>query len=286
MTSYDVFHEVALNWMIPTYFFLGGLSAGLFILSVVFNYWKTEYKVLAKPAAILSPLFLAAGMNLLILDLGKPLRFWKLMVTFQPSSAASWGTWLLSIFFALNVLYAFLLVTGKDEKAKRFGYIGLLFAFVAATYTGFLLAQMQGKALWHSPLIPWLFLVGSLISGLALVILAGIVLGKTKELGHGAITLSKTLGWLVVLELALIFTEVLVLLNGGQDAVLGVKAFLTGDYSFLFWAVEIGIGSIIPLAILLSSNRAAKLSLQSIAAILVLVGVFAMRYIVVMAGQI
>ncbi|MBU1888233.1 MAG: polysulfide reductase NrfD [Candidatus Omnitrophica bacterium] len=286
MTSYDVFHGIALNWMIPTYFFLGGLSAGLFILSVVFNYWKKEFKVLAKPAAILSPLFLAAGMNLLILDLGKPLRFWKLMVTFQPSSAASWGTWLLSIFFFLNVVHAFFLVTDKDEKAKGFGYAGLLFAFVAATYTGFLLAQMQGKGLWHSPLIPWLFLVGSMISGLALVILAGIVLGKAKELGYGAITLAKTLGWLVVLELALIFTEVLVLLNGSSDAVVGVRAFLTGRYSFLFWAVEIGLGSIIPLTILLSSNRAAKLSLQSIAAILVLVGVFAMRYIVVMAGQI
>ncbi|MBU4148830.1 MAG: polysulfide reductase NrfD, partial [Candidatus Omnitrophica bacterium] len=66
----------------------------------------------------------------------------------------------------------------------------------------------------------------------------------------------------------------------------GARAFLTGSYSFLFWAVEIGLGSIIPLAILLNSNRAAKLSLQSIAAILVLVGVFVMRYIIVMAGQI
>ena len=286
MTSYDVFHKIALNWMIPTYFFLGGLSCGLFFIAVVFNYQMKEYKALAKPAAFLSPLFLAAGMGLLTLDLGHPFRFWRLMVTFQPSSAASWGTWLLSVFFVLNVAYAYLLNKGEDAKAKIVGYLGLPFAFLGATYTGILLAQMQGKVLWHTALLPWLFLVGAVISGLAVAILVGIAMEKSEELGNRFFVLGKILAWLVVLELVMVFTEVLVLLNGGSAAVLSAKTFLTGDYSFSFWVLEIFLGAIVPLLILFNPNRAKQLSFQSMAAVLILIGVYAMRYVVIMAGQI
>lgn len=286
MTNYDIFHRIALHGMIPAYFFLGGLSAGLFFIAVIFNNWKKDYKVLAKPAAILSPIVLAAGMGLLGLDLGHPFRFWRLMVTFQPTSAASWGTWLLSIFFIVNVYHAYLLTKGEDAKAMKIGYVGLPFALCAATYTGVLLAQMQGMALWHTALLPWLFLLGSISSGLALVILAGIAMGKTEELGDRFFTLGRTLAWLVLLEMGMVFTEVLILLNGGAEAVLSAKVFLKGDYSFLFWVVEIIIGAVVPLLILFNPNRARKLSFQSIAAIFVLVGIYVMRFVVVMAGQI
>lgn len=286
MSTYDIFHKIAFNWMIPTYFFLGGLSTGLFFIAVAFNYWKKEYKVLAKSAAVLSPLFLACGMGLLILDLGKPFRFWRLMVTFQPSSAASWGTWLLSIFFVLSASYAYLLYKGEDSKAKKVGYIGLPFAFCGATYTGVLLAQMQGSAIWHTALLPWLFLVGAIISGLAVAILAGIATGKTEELADRFFSLGKVLAWLILLELAMVFSEVLILLNGGTEVALSAKVFLVGNYSFMFWVLEVLLGAIVPLLILFNTKKARELSFQSIAAVLVLVGIYVMRYVVVMAGQV
>lgn len=286
MTSYDIFHRLTFDWMIPTYFFLGGLSAGLFFIAVTFNHWKKEYKPLAQVAAVLSPLCLAPGMGLLILDLGRPFRFWRLMVTFKPTSAASWGVWLLSIFFVLSASYAYLLIKGEDLKAKKIGYLGLPFALFTATYTGVLLAQMQGKALWHTALLPWLFLVGALISGLAFVILAGIAIGKTEELGDRFFSLGKILAWLVALELGMIFTEVLILLNGGTDSVLSAKVFLTGNYSFLFWGIEILLGAVVPILILFNPNKAKNLSFQSVAAMLVLIGIYAMRFVVVMAGQV
>ncbi|MFH1783409.1 MAG: NrfD/PsrC family molybdoenzyme membrane anchor subunit [bacterium] len=286
MTSYDVFHQVAFNWIIPAYFFLGGLSAGLFLIAVIFRYWRKDYEVLSTPAAVLSPLFLALGMGLLNLDLSQPFRFWRLMVTFQPSSIVSWGVWGLSIFFVLNLFYAYFSVKGEKEKAKKFGYLGIPFAVFAAAYSGLLLAQMQGRALWHTALLPWLFLLGAVISGLALVILVGIGTGKAAELGDKFFSLGKFLAWLVMLELGMIFTEILVLLNGGSDALVSVSALLSGPYSFEFWVLEILLGAIIPLLILFNPNKAKKLSLQSIAAVLVLVGIYTMRFVVVMAGQV
>lgn len=286
MTSYDVFHRIAFNWMIPAYFFLGGLSAGLFLIAVVFNYWRKEYKILTTSAAILSPLFLAAGMGLLTLDLGHPFRFWQIMITFQPSSAASWGTWILSIFFVLNVSFVYLLIKGEEIKAKKFGYAGIPFAFLGATYSGILLAQMQGRTLWHTALLPWLFLLGAVISALAVVILVSIAIGKATELGDKFFSLGKLLSWLILLELGMIFSEVLILLNGGTDAVFSASVFLAGSYSFEFWVLEILLGAIVPLLILFNSKKARRLSLQSIAAVLALIGIYAMRFVVVMAGQV
>lgn len=283
MTSYDIFHRIALNWMIPAYFFLGGLSAGLFFVAVIINNWKREYKALALPVAILSPLCLAAGMGLLTLDLGHPLGFWKLLVTFQPSSAASWGVWGLSVFGAVSAAYAFFLFKGKEDISKVLGYIGLPFAIFTATYTGVLLAQMQGMVLWHTALLPWIFLVGAGISGLAFTILIAIATGKTEELGDKFFSLGKTLTLLIIIELGMIFTEVLILFNGGTNAAQSAKVFLMGEYSFLFWGIEIFLGAAIPFLIFFKSK---KPSLQSVAATLVLIGVYAMRFIVVMAGQV
>ena len=59
-------HELAFNWVVVTYFFLGGMSAGSFLLSVAANYWLTDYKPIAKKAAIASFVSLAMGLIFLL----------------------------------------------------------------------------------------------------------------------------------------------------------------------------------------------------------------------------
>lgn len=282
MTEYDIFHRFAFNWMIPLYFFLGGISAGAYLISVYAAFWNSNLKSLARPAAIIAPIALALGMGLLVLDLTQPFRFWRLMVTFQPSSAASWGTWILSVFFLISVVYAFLLRKGNEILAKKAGYLGLPFALVAATYTGLLLAQMQGVELWHTALLPWLFLVGALISASALVVLVAVSIGA--ELGPFG-GLRKLVLWLIGLDLLLIISELLVLANGGSQSALALKLFLTGHYSFGFLFVQIFLGALVPLYVLLSETRMRNPRVQAVTATLLLIGVFAMRYILVMAGQ-
>ena len=110
--------HLAYDWTIVTYFFFGGMSAGTYIFSVAANYWKKEFKPLAKTAAILALIALAIGMFFLLVDLGKPFRMWRLFVSFNPRSAISWGTWFLSIFFLLSLVYTRLLTRGEDELAK------------------------------------------------------------------------------------------------------------------------------------------------------------------------
>jgi len=271
--------EIAFNWVIVAYFFLGGLSAGCYLLSVTATYWNAELKPLAKTSAVMAPIALAIGMALLNMDLGRPERFWRLLTHFNPTSAISWGMMFLSIFFALSTVYAYMLLKGKDVKARMAAYAGLPFCFLVATYTGILLAQAPDRVLWHTALLPVLFLTGGIISGFAMTMLVSALKGQ----GEVSAKLSKTLACLLLVELGMVLIEMAVLLNGSVEAVAVVQELLKGSYSGLFWGVEIALGAVIPALILLRSKTSAPA--QVLASVLILVGIFTMRYIVVIGGQ-
>lgn len=280
LPEYVAVPHIAYNWMVAVYFFLGGLGAGAFLLSVTANYWKQEFKPIAKTASVIAPIAIAIGLLFLSLDLGMPFRAWRLFLSFNPTSALSWGVWFLNIFFALSVVYAWLLFKGQTDKAKRVAYVCVPFAVLVATYTGVLLTQAPGRALWHSALMPVLFLNGGLISGLAAVILFSVGRASQELLSK----LGKVAAWLVVLELGLVVVELLALRNGGSEGVAVVSALLAGEFSFLFLWVEVALGAVIPLLILFRSkvNPAAL----AVASALVLIGIFTMRYVIVVGGQV
>ncbi len=280
MPDYVAVPHIAYNWIIVVYFFLGGLGAGAFLLSVTANYWKQEFKPIAKVASVVAPVAIAIGLFFLWIDLGKPFRAWRLFLSFNPTSAVSWGVWFLNIFFVLSAVYAWFLAKGQASKAKLAAYAGLPFAVLVGTYTGVLLTQSPGRVLWHSALIPVLFLNGGLVSGMAATMLLSVGRQSKEMLSK----LGKVAGWLVLLELGLVVIEVIVLFNGGIEGVEVAKALLAGAFSFLFLGVEIVLGAVIPLLILLRS-KANSVAL-AVASALVLVGVFTMRYIIVIGGQV
>jgi molybdopterin-containing oxidoreductase family membrane subunit len=117
------------------------------------------------------------------------------------------------------------------------------------------------------------------ISGAALVILVSAGRADSVLLAK----LGKFLVCLVLLELVIIFTDVVILFNGDITAVESAKSFLVGEFSFLFWGLEIILGSLIPVIILLRTKVSTKG--LAVASILILIGIYVMRYIVVIGGQ-
>jgi formate-dependent nitrite reductase membrane component NrfD len=94
------------TWEVPLYFWLGGLGAGAHLISTVAQLlgWKdkaffraTRYTVLV--TMILSPI-------LLIMDLGRPERFYNMLRIVKLRSPMSTGSWALSIFGGLSGLVA------------------------------------------------------------------------------------------------------------------------------------------------------------------------------------
>ena len=279
MSEQGAVAHLAYDWMIVTYFFLGGLSAGAYVFSVAANYWKQEFKPLAKKSAVLSFIAIAIGMLILLLDLGQPFRAWRLFLSFNPHSLLSWGVWFVNAFMFFNFFYNALLFVGKEASAKKFAYAGLPFAVLTAAYTGMLLAQAPARVLWHTALMPVLFVNGGLISGIALVMLFSAKAKNCELLSK----LGRFVGWLIVLELAMVLGELILLFNGGTEHVAVAKSLFSGEIGCLFLGFEIVLGSIIPAIILLRAKTSTFL--QIVASLLILIGIFAMRYVIVVGGQ-
>jgi len=275
--EYSNVPELAYDWMIAAYFFLGGLSAGSFLFSVATTYWKQEFRPLGKASAILAPVILAVGMLILLFDLGQPMRAWRLFTSMNPTSALSWAVWFLNIFAVLSVLYAWGLVKNTPDKARKFAYMGVPFAILVASYTGILLSQAPGRPLWHSAMTPVGFLNGALASGVAL----GLLLSRGR-MGTAQAGVGKLLGYLILLELGLILVELFVLFNGGGEDSAAAASLVTGSYAIPFLGIVVVLGTLIPAALLLRSKAPA---VHMVASVLILIGVFTMRYVVVVGGQ-
>jgi Ni/Fe-hydrogenase subunit HybB-like protein len=137
--------------------------------------------------------------------------------------------------------------------------------------------------------MPFLFLISAMVSGIALMILISIVKDKffskektiNRELVFG---LGKMLAAMILIDLFLVLSDVLVLLVSHAEAQEVAHLILTGKFSVYFIWVENVLGKIIP-AIILLVPRLRNLATITVASILVVVGIFFMRYVVVLGGE-
>ncbi|MBW7989699.1 MAG: hypothetical protein FVQ84_06755 [Planctomycetes bacterium] len=283
MPTYDIFHLPALNWVTVLYFFFSGLTSGSFILSLWAGYERKKLKPVAKPAAVITPISLVICLLLLVLHLERPFQFWRILTAFKPMSTTSWGSWVLSIFLVVSTLYAFLWLINKEEKAKTLGLLGLPLALFTGLYTGLLLMQMSGNSLWDSALLPWIFLVGGLLTAIAVSVLVLTVSGQ--EATEPFYGLRKYISALIVIELLMISSELVALYTGGTAAAEIANKLLTGNLSFWFLNLEVAVGLLLPLVILVVAKTSKKAGLHVVVSVLTLIGILTMRFIVVLAGQ-
>lgn len=180
------------GWEIPVYLFLGGLVAGLMILSgyhILRSQWDRDrahghYVT----APLLSLALLSLGMGALFLDLGHKFFVWRLYLTFQPTSPMSWGSWILLLVYPSLAASALLtlpdalprlvrLVPPLGNLAKAMsarpalvnltGFANLVLGVSLGIYTGILLSALGARPLWNSALLGPLFLFSGLSTGAA-----------------------------------------------------------------------------------------------------------------------
>lgn len=318
--------EPVWEFLIVNYLFFGGLSAGLYFVSGLAT-WLTEdgrpaFPRVARWGALLAPWPVSLGSVLLIFDLGKPLRFWKLFLHFRWQSPMSIGSWLLVLFTVLSLAYLWSwleqderdrllarIPTGVrtripariqgwlqlDASAWRRGLAiaGFPLAVGVGIYTGVLLGAVQARPFWNTNLVAQMFLFSALSTGTATILLA-------RLLDRHEIDLKETrfLYSLDIVLIALEFFIVLPYLIHGQLSVEAVKEaialVLGGPYTFAFWILFLTVGLLTPLVIELWEFRPVLLGRGTFhlnprwagtAAGLVILGGYTLRYVFVFAGQ-
>src|SRR5438876_6552148 len=112
--------QIEWGYLIVSYLFLGGLSAGLYFVSALASLLQKNgedksYKRIARIGALLAPWPVVLGCFLLIFDLGRWYRFWKLFMHIRWTSPMSLGSWLLVAFSLVALVYFYSWLTAKQR---------------------------------------------------------------------------------------------------------------------------------------------------------------------------
>ena len=284
------------EWYILLYFFFAGISGGAFVIGTMLRLWGSPAdKEASRLAFIISfPLLLLCPI-LLTIDLGQPLRFWHMLVdvrtgapAFKAYSPISLGSWGLTV-FGLFSFVMFLAAVGEggylrwrvlagagrvmnSALGKAFMVIGTILGFFVAAYTGVLLA-VSNQPVWSDTwTLGGLFLASGLSGAAASILLLG---RQRREATVSEGKLMEADRYFIILELVLI-AVFLITLGGLVSKVLG------GGW-ILLWLVVL-IGTLVPLVAEWRPRLVRQLP-PTLVPVLVLVGVLALRAVIIFSAQ-
>ncbi len=286
--------ENAWGWLIITYLFLAGAGSGAFLAAVACDLLAPDWsKALARAGSLVSGPLVAIGTICLVLDLEAGLwEPWRqIYMVDNLRSMIAWGVIILSIFIPIALLYAAALneISFIGKFANKYVRIleigGSVFAVATATYTGVLIAVVNGVPFWNTPMMPVLFLASAISTGLAAaMILAAIIDAKTIN------TLSNfALGHVIFLSIEALFLMLLVFmsLTRSTEAAISATMLISGILSPYFWGLVVILGIVIPfiLSIIeyLEYGQMPKALVVGVD-LLVLIGGMSLRALIIFSG--
>lgn len=310
-------HETTWGLPVILYLFMAGLGAGALITStsLLLRGGATgKYFNVARYGAFIAPIPVILGSALLVFELGSFqagnwFRFLNLYTVIN-LSPMSIGTWLLTIFLGVSIVYAYTFLSpdarpgdAQENLRRMTAWVGVPLGIGVAVYTGVLLGALPARPFWNSPILALLFLLSSISTGIAAVILARAVMHRRQlsandehEYHETGYLLSATDTLLIGLELLTLFLFLMYahLSIGNTREAVGVIMF-GGELSLMFWLWVVTIGLLIPASIELALiiprliHHGEYLShryIDIIVPVTVLIGGFMLRYVVLIAGQI
>lgn len=283
-----------LSWLS---FFFVALGAGMYFVSFFLNYpW-------AMFTGWLICLVLGGGTK--FLDLGKPARFWRMLINYTGEGGlkeclllavkkpwkfsqmlyksewrSSWisrGMYFIGLFAIIGAIHLGLYKWAGAGTARPAGIVMAIVSFLVTVYAGLLIGYVKAIPLWGSALMPALFVVSGFLGGAALA-LAGRMDATTMQ-------------WVQVLVFCYAGVVVIYLWNTWNGAAAGkysVSQMLRGPMSPIFYGGVVVIGILVPVAAIISSLAmgvgAVPVALLAVAIACVLIGDLSMRYLIMKCG--
>ena len=278
-------------WGMPIVFliYLIGLSAGSLILSsLTYVFGKEEYKPIARMAVYLAIVLIFGAMIFIFVDLGRPEKFWRLFMFFYMNNMTSMfaiNGILYGGYFAISLVYLGIILANQKRYTKIMGTVAVFWAILVHMGTGAIFGFIAAREAWVSPIKPLEFLAAALTSGLALLIVVVVLTLKFsgRDVKRKMVaSLRRLLVTFILILLVLIIVDKLThFYSPDREATVYM---LTGYYSWIFWCFQIGMGAVLPLAILVNPRLNQATRWVTIAAASVVIGVFFERYYLVIPG--
>lgn len=284
------------------------LSAGAFTLcAAVYLVGLKEYQPVARTATFIGIIGYSMAMLCLLMDIGRPDRFWHAFVFWNVHSVLWEVTMCVGLYFTVLTLETMPIIgeaewfksrwpklAGKLSHVHHYApflaIAGLCFSLLHQSSLGATYGVLKARPLWYSPSLSVLFMISAIVGGISLTIFASMLSARVSKKANVKDDLLEKLaqfvGWALVLYLYFRFWYAFSMTYTYEPGRTEGLALLTkGPLAFNFWVGEILLGAVIPIIILLRPKWRAKAHLRMLALLMVVGGLVAYRWDVNLSGQ-
>lgn len=285
------------------------LSAGAFMLSaVVYLVGIKKLQPIARTAVFIGLIGYTMALITLLMDIGRPDRFWHAMVFWNPHSVLWEVTMCVALYLTVLVLEVLPIVGEADWFQARFPKIapklehihkfapilaiaGLGFSLLHQSSLGATYGVLKARPIWYRPGLSVLFMLSAMVAGPSLTVLASMLVGWLKPDARVQDDLLETVshfvGWALAAYLYFRFWDAFAMTytyQPGRNEAL--SALTSGPFAFNFWIGEILVGAVIPLILLLNPKTRKNKLWRAMALAFVVGGLVAYRWDINLVGQV
>lgn len=284
------------------------LSAGAFLLcAAVYLMGLTRFQPVARTATFIGLIGYSMAVLTLLLDIGRPDRFWHALVFWNPHSVLWEITMCVTLYLAVLLLETAPILgqaewmrrrwprlatrlTGVHRLAPVLAVAGLGLSLLHQSSLGAAYGILKARPLWYKPDLSVLFTASAVVGGPSLTVLVSMVAARLSPRVHVddelLDRLAHLIGWGLIIYLYMRFWDALAMsytYQPGRSEGLGLLT--SGPLSFNFWVGEMLLGAAIPIVILLKASLRRNWLLRAAALAMVVGGVVAFRWDTNLAGQ-
>lgn len=291
--TFGVSRGVPWGVLIAAYVFFVVTSTGLCIVSSVGHVFGFKnFNPIAKRAVFMSIGTIVAGFLVIAFEIENS---WRMpvgnVIGANPTSNIWWMGTLYGAYLFFMMIEFVMLQLDKHKVATGFGLAGLLTGVVAHSNLGAVFGLLNGREFWHGPYMPIYFITSAAMSGCVAIIFFTYIAYKfngwkmSDEMKKSMESVAK-MGALMM-AIIIFFTSWKMITGvtgqppGKYEAMMSL---LDGPYSLNFWVGEVALGMVIPFVIILAV-KGRNMNALFIAALAGMIGIFFMRYDLVIVGQ-
>ncbi len=261
------------------------VSAGAFSLcAVVYLLGLKRYQAVARTATFIGLIGYTMAVLTLLLDIGRPDRFWHSMIYWNKHSLLWEVTMCVTLYLAVLALEALPIFAGFSWLRSHFPKLaakmssvhhfapylaiaGLALSMLHQSSLGALYGVLKARPLWYRPDISVLFIISAIAAGMALTVFSSMISARLTN--HANVDnnvldrVAHIIGWVLVVYLYFRFWDALSMTYTYEPGrTEGLQMLTGGALSFNFWIGEILLGAVIPIILLLNKRTRCHASLE------------------------
>lgn len=254
---------------VATYEYFVWLEVGsllVFTLLVYVFKWNTVLPGMARMLYLTALAILGMALILIGLDLGHPFRFWYVLAYPQWDSPMTWMIWLHIVYMVVLLVKLAIEALAHSPLVKRFGvwlsYLSLPLGVALVVTAGSVFGVVLARPAWQGSGLPLYFLLSALVAGAGLLTFQFVWFWPGKQDEDYLLTAQRLgqllLGLLIVSLIATALIGLVILYPGVPAQAIALQLMLFSPFWWVFWIFHIGLGVIVPIALLLTRSRSAR----------------------------